>query len=330
MSIKTKAGGLAGVPVLVSGAAGFLGSHLVGRLAALGCRVIGLIRPGSPPWRLAGRPGPRPELLPVDLAGLGADGRRELARQAGKARFVFHLAAAGVRPGPENGKDAEILAANVQGSLELHRLAGELGAERFINCGSCFEYGSGRMLGEDRAPAPANWYAATKTAAGVLLAAAARRDGPPLVTLRPFAVYGPFEAAGRLVPHLIRGALRGEAIPLTEGRQARDFVYAPDVAEAFIAAALRPGIEGGTFNVCTGRATTVREMAALVVASAGSAAPLRFGALPGRPGEPAELTGNPSRAREGIGFTAATGLSEGVARAIAWFRENAGRYAEYA
>lgn len=300
---------------LVTGASGFIGSHLVRRLVASGASVVALVRPSSDLWRI------QDVLDWVELTDA-----REASRLRG-VTTVHHLAAAGIRPGADTGAIAE---ANVLGTLRLLALAKEIGARRFVYCGSCFEYGPGTRLTEDAPLRPLSEYAASKSACLLLAHGFGRSHGLEVVSVRPFTAYGPFEAAYRLVPSTILSVLDDVPPELTGGTQTRDFVYAADVADGLVAAATSAQAGGGTFNLCTGSETSVGDLASSVVALAGADVELRLGAVPERAVEYATLSGDPSLAAQVLGWRAETLLTDGLARTIDWFREHRARYLEYA
>jgi nucleoside-diphosphate-sugar epimerase len=313
---------LAGRRVLVTGAAGFLGSHLVPRLIDRGAEVCALDFPGARRWSL------------IERSGIAAAVRadvRDLADAAhddalGALDTVIHLAAIGVVGDVTNVR--ELVSANVDGTMAVLLAAQRFGA-RLINCGSCFEYGSGAAWSEDALPAPTSEYGAAKAAGWLLAQAFSHRTGLEVVSLRPFTMYGPMEPPGRLVPSVVRHALAGRPIDLTPGDQVRDFVYVEDVADAFIAASTTEAAIGGTFNVCSGSAVTVRDIVQRVLQRTGSTAPARFGALSYRPTELPVLSGDTSRAERILGWRARVSLDEGLDRTIDWFRTVGAGLPEY-
>ncbi|MEP6690049.1 MAG: NAD-dependent epimerase/dehydratase family protein [Gemmatimonadaceae bacterium] len=313
---------LAGRRVLVTGAAGFLGSHLVPRLIDRGAEVCALDRAGARRWDL------------IERAGVAASVRADVRSLAeavhdgvlGPLDTIIHLAAVGVLG--EVPDVRELVTTNVDGTVAVLLAARRLRA-RLIYCGSCFEYGAGARWTEDALPAPTTEYGAAKAAGWLIAQAFSRRTGLELVSLRPFSMYGPMEPPGRLIPSVVRHALAGRPIDLTPGNQARDFVYVEDAADAFIAAATTDTAVGGTFNVCTGSAVTVRDIVRRVLQSTESASIAQFGALSYRPTERPVLSGDPSRAEQILGWRAQVSLDEGLARTIAWFRTVGAGLPEY-
>jgi nucleoside-diphosphate-sugar epimerase len=299
----------------VSGASGFVGSHVVRRLLREGTRVTALSRPDSDPWRIA-------DLLDdVEVAPLGDP------RSLRGVEVVFHVGAAGVRPA--GNQDDLVLEANVLGTQRLLAAALDAGVERVVYCGSCFEYGEGTQLVEDAPPRPRTAYAASKAAARFVAEAFSRRHGLPVVSLFLFTAYGPFEPAYRLVPAAIAAALDGRPLELTSGKQTRDFVHVEDAADAFLAAVAVDVEPCESFNVCSGTETPVRELAQTVVEEVGSNVELRLGALPHREDEIWHLSGDPSRAAARLGWRAKTPLRDGLASTIEWFAAERDRHPEY-
>lgn len=310
---------LSGKRVLVTGAAGFIGSQLARALLACGCRVSVLLRRSSDCWRL------RDILSQLkihhgDLSNLSFE---EARAGLSSSDMIFHLAAAGIDAGkPDAG---EILKTNVLGTLTLLKLARHWNVERFINCGSCSEYGKGNFLAEDAPLAPICEYGVSKVSAGILAKVFQQKYGVPVVSLRPFMAYGPFEARQRLIPHVILSALEGRDIELTAGEQTRDFVFVEDVVEAFLKASIAPGVVGETFNIATGRATSVREAVLTILNLMETTAKPFFGARPYRDSELWESSGDPRKAEARLNWKAGVSLAEGLRKTIRWFQENRDR-----
>lgn len=317
---ESKGKWLSGQRILLTGAAGFIGSHLTRRLVEIGCRVIAVIRPSSNLWRIQDILD-QVEILRCDLNHLDSD---ELESNLSDVRVIYHLAAAGVDQSDQN--IGLMLQTNVVGTLRLLKLAHILGVERFIYSGSCFEYGPGTMLSEALLPMPTSEYGVSKSAAWMLVHTFSRRHSLPAVSLRPFTVYGPLEGAHRLIPHTIIKALANLNIELTRGEQTRDFVWVEDAVEAFVSAAVVTEAIGGTFNVCTGLPTSVKEVVCTVIELTGSASVPLFGALPYRENEMWTLCGDPSKAKHNLDWSAKVSLREGLYNTIQWFREHRSRY----
>ncbi|MDP9263652.1 MAG: NAD-dependent epimerase/dehydratase family protein [Acidobacteriota bacterium] len=310
---------LAGQGVLVTGAAGFLGRNLTGALLAADAQVIALVRSRSNAGRLADIAG-KASILECDLRQ--AQQVKELGRLQG-IRYVFHLAAGGADGSQED--PSALIADNVVATGNLLQCASQWKLDRFVYSGSCFEYRAGKLLPESTPPDPRSIYAATKSAATLLVQAYARTAGMPAVVLRLFTPYGPWEAERRLIPYVIQSALKNAEIRLTSGAQTRDFVYVEDAIEAMLVAAVHPQAANGVYNVCGGKATSVQQVVKTVLTLTGSSSVVHFGALPHRATELWTISGSPRHTKRRLGWSAATPLREGLKKTICWFRSQGAR-----
>lgn len=305
---------MVGRRAVVTGAAGFIGTHLVKRLLGQGLQVVAVVRPTSDLWRL------KPLLDRVSLV-MGELGGRESA-WLGEAMvgtdWVFHLAARGVNPGEQD--DEDLVRSNLLGTMQVLKEAHLAHVGRVVCCGSCLEYGQGLLHKEDDPIVPVSSYSVAKSAAWLYAQMFSKRTGLPIVGLRPFHVYGPLEGSSRLIPYAIRCALEERDLLLTGGEQSRDFVFVADVVEAFLAAAVGKVASGEIFNVCTGEAVQIREVVTTLLRLTGSRARATWGALPHREGEIWELSGHPGKARRELAWTATTTLDEGLRETIDWAR----------
>jgi nucleoside-diphosphate-sugar epimerase len=303
-------------PVLVTGASGFIGRHLVEALLAQNARVIALCRPQSQlpqHWRA--------KVERVDCPGWSLDAMRAAL---GDRAFgcLFHLAAYGVVPTDRDG--AAMFAINAQLPQDLIRLCKDRGAA-MVMAGSSAEYRppeSKVLLTEDSPLESEKTYGASKAKGSVEACRIANDLSVRLRVLRLFNVYGPGEASHRLLPSLVSGLAANHRIALSEGRQVRDFVYVGDVVEAFLAAAdhrkTHAGMPAQIWNVATGEGHSVREFAEMTARASGMKADLLgFGDLPMRPDEIEWLVGSCDRIRMATGWSAHHDLSSGIATSLA-------------
>ncbi|MBE2234076.1 MAG: NAD-dependent epimerase/dehydratase family protein [Anaerolinea sp.] len=311
---------LAGRSVLVTGATGFIGSHLTRRLLDTGCDVWILNRKGSDSWRIADILH-KLNIVNGELGTITAEEILEILPSG--IRYVFHLAAAGVNQ--SQAFDALAMQTNIMGTANLLQWARQILPERFLYCGSCFEYGPGESLHEDLLPAPNSDYGASKAAAWMLVQACFRRYRLPVVSLRPFTVFGPFEGTHRLIPYVISKTLQEDSIALTGGIQTRDFIFIEDVIDAFLQAAVCKDAIGQTFNICTGQATQIRSVVNMIVELIGGNAQPQFGLIPYRDDELWVHSGSPSAAHDVLGWKAKHSLRQGLENTIGWFLANEDR-----
>jgi nucleoside-diphosphate-sugar epimerase len=304
-----------GVPVVVLGAAGFIGRWVVRALTERGARVIRVVRSratAEPVWRTFGGDGPSVE---ADLAQ--PDVVDDLLATLQPA-IVFNLAGYGVDNGERD--PAQMHALN---RVLVERLCDSRAWQRdsrwsglhLVHAGSALEYGAGDAAVEGRASAPHTPYGQTKLAASTHLERCVGAGTIRAVSARLFTVYGPGEHQHRLLPSLMTAAASGTALALTSGAQSRDFTYVEDVADAMLRLGLAAGDRHAIVNVATGRLTTVRDFALTARQVLGLAADrLTFGALPVRPDETFHDCVDVERLRRRIGSTPSTTILEGIQR----------------
>ena len=305
----------AGRPVLVTGAGGFIGSNLVRCLLEEGARVHAVARPGGDLDRL--RPLlPRLHLHRVDVRDAG--GLHDAA-QAARPDVCFHLAAAGVLR--RNARPDELAEVNAGGTSALLAALAPLRWSRFVHVGGSSEYGPhDRPLCESDEPTPATPYGASKAAATRVARRFAREHARPVVVLRPFSVYGPGEAASRLVPRAIAAAFDRTELPLTAPGYRRDLVHVDDVVEACLLAATRPIAPGDVINLGTGAQWTNEETVAAVAHACGRPIATRPGAYPAHASDTACWVADTAKAERLLGWRARLPLLEGLRRTVAWWR----------
>jgi nucleoside-diphosphate-sugar epimerase len=299
--------------VLVTGATGFVGVHLVARLLSEGCHVTVLASSSSV---LPTEWGDRVRIIACDDFS-----ERNLRRRLDTPfEAIFHLAAYGVKP---NQHDVdEIMRINMEMPAALARLCGEWRA-RMVMTGTFSEYRSPstrELVLEDSPLEQGKLYGSSKAAGGLMAGAIAQSSGSGFRLLRLFKVYGAGEAPHRLLPALVSGLAKHERVAISAGTQVLDFVYIDDVVEAMLRADAHCRDKGGTatWNVATGRAHSVREFAEQVAAAMNANPSLiGFGAIDMRKDDKPWLVGSPDRLRSELGWQPSTGLEDGVRAAVA-------------
>lgn len=302
--------------VLVTGANGFIGSHLTRRLAAEGARVTGFTLGDL---SLVQDLGEAVEFREIDLTDANA------VRQAVAAirpEIVYHLAAL-VDVRRDLSLAARLYAVNLGGTLNLLHALEETGYERFVQTGTCEEYGDNPApFTEDQAPNPVSPYSATKVAATTFCRMLHKTQGKPVVILRPFLTYGPGLRNRMLITDILRAGLRGEPLRLTGCEQTREFNYVEDIAEGFYRAGFAPAAEGEIINLGCGEETPLRRFVETVLDALGNPVTPEFGALPYRPGETWHFYCNNEKARRLLGYAPRVPLEEGVRRTVDWYRRH--------
>lgn len=301
--------------ILVTGATGFVGGALVRRLVGLGREVHVFARPKSDTWRLD------------DLAGRffrhDVDLRDAAAVQASVAEIkpsvIYHLATYG---GFASQRDTEaIFAANLSGTINLLRACEKVGFDCFVNTGSSSEYGVKQApMRESDLPEPIGDYGVSKVASTLHCRSEALVKGLPVVTLRLFSPYGPWDDPKRFIPYLIGSLLKGASPKVSTPGSVRDWVYIEDVLDLYLQTDALARCAGEIVNVGSGVQSSLGDVAQLVEKFAGSRTKVGWGGVASQRIEPTCWLADVGKARELIGWQPATDLASGLAQTVAWMR----------
>jgi NAD dependent epimerase/dehydratase len=317
-------GSLAGVPVLVTGADGFIGSHLVERLVGDGASVRAFClynSRGSWGWLDESPPDVR---AAIDVRLGDIRDARLVERATDGVEVVFHLAALIAIPYSYTAVES-FLDTNIGGTMHVLEAGRRAGVRRIIQTSTSEVYGTPASL-PIRETHPLNAqspYAASKVAADQLALAYHRSFGLPVTVLRPFNTYGPRQSARAVLPTMLRQLLAGqEEIRLGRLDPRRDLTYVGDTVDGFVRAALADGVDGETIQLGTGRDESIGDLFALACRLLGVEATVVQDAERVRPdaSEVLVLRSDPARARQLLGWRATTSLEDGIAATIDWLR----------
>jgi nucleoside-diphosphate-sugar epimerase len=304
---------------LVTGMAGFIGSHLAAQLAAGGAEVVGLDCFTDYYAR---------DIKEANLAAIGTSARVRFVEAALQTAdldhlldgvtHVFHLAAqAGVRR--SWGHDFGIYTThNVDATQRLLEAVKDRPIVRFVYASSSSVYGDAAAIPmtEDSVPHPVSPYGVTKLAGEHLCHLYQLNYGVPAVSLRLFSVYGPRQRPDMAFHRFISAALAGRALTIYgDGEQTRDFTFVADAAAAAVAAADR-GRAGAVYNVGGGSRVSVNEVLARIERLTGRAIDVRR--EPPQRGDMRDTLADTTRARAELGFAPAYSLDAGLAAEVAW------------
>ena len=307
--------------VVVTGAAGFIGSHLCERLLALGHQVVGIDsftdyyeRKRKEQNLEDSRAHPDFTFEELDLV----DG--DLPSVLRGARVVYHLAGQpGVRPS-WGGQFDRYIRDNVLATQRLLEAMKETPVERLVFAGSSSVYGDAEMFPtkESALPRPVSPYGVTKLAAEHLALLYAKNFGLPVVSVRYFTVYGPRQRPDMAFARFMQALVDGDAIEVFgDGEQTREFTYVSDAVEGTIKAATAD-VVGQVFNLGGGSRVTINRVLATLEDI--SQIKARTKTLPAAPGDPRHTGASINLARERLGWEPRVSLREGLAKQWAWFQ----------
>lgn len=314
--------------VLVTGAGGFIGSHLTERLVELGAQVRAMVRynsGGSQGWleEVAAQEG-RLEVVAGDVCD-----RDSVAGALCGVDVVFHLAALiGI---PYSYKaPASYVRTNVEGTLNVLECARELGVGRVVHTSTSEVYGTARYVPIDEAHPlqPQSPYSATKMGADQLALSFERSFRLPVVVVRPFNTYGPRQSARAVIPTIITQCLAGGSLKLGSLTPTRDLNFVSDTVEGFLLAADSRAAVGQVVNLGSGREIAIGDLAKLIAQLMQVSVKIEAEEQRLRPpaSEVERLLAANGRAKELLGWTSRVPLEEGLARTIDWIRKHADRY----
>lgn len=300
--------------VLLTGAAGFIGSHLARFLLRQGCEVYALLRPTSDPWRIK-------DLLPslkVHSCDLRNQALLETHLKQIQPDLCFHMAWDGMRT-------ADLRSAKNLDSvlMSLHLLQGlaAVRCRRILMAGTCAEYDADLGCVSETSPArPRSAYAASKHALYLISSNYLETVGVEIAWLRFFSLYGPFEDPQRFVPSVICSLLQQQVAKVTLGERYRDYLHVQDAVSAVWAIAMSNF--KGAVNIGSGHPISTREIALKIGALTGQTERIAFGALPYREGDPLFLCANTRRLKEAIGWTPQFDLSGGLRHTVDWWKSH--------
>jgi UDP-glucose 4-epimerase len=304
---------------LVTGGAGFIGSHLVESLVEQGRRVRVLDDFSTGLRANLARLQPAPEIVEGDVADAAA-----VERAVQGSSVIFHLAAlASVQRSVEAPADTHRVCAS--GTLRVLDAARRAGVRRVVYAASSSAYGipAGDVQTESDPLQPLSPYAAAKLAGELYAQSFTAAFGLETVRLRFFNIFGPRQRADSPysgVIALFAAALSAGRTPTVygDGLQSRDFTFVRDVVQALTRAAEAPGVSGRVYNIGTGRSTSVLDLIAALNRQLGTAITPRH--APGRAGDVRHSRADISAARRDLGYQPAVTFEHGLAQTLAGYR----------
>lgn len=300
--------------VLVTGATGFIGSNLVRSLLLKGANVSILKRPKSSVWRLKDVTS-RIKILEADLHDKH---QLQQALKNSDNRVIFHLAAC-VKREPSTSQIKENLETNVLGTINLIDCMTKWDIKSFVNTGTCDEYGDNSVpFHEKQRENPLSPYAVSKVAASHYCQMLTRAGGFPIISLRPFLTYGPYQTGEMLIPNVVASCLKSLPIQVTKGQQTREFHYISDIVDGFLLAATNKKAIGEVIDLGTGKEHTVKEVVEMIVKLTIYRLKWKLGDLPYRENEIFRFYCRGEKAKNLLKWQPKISLKDGLVKTIDW------------
>ncbi len=294
-------------PVLVTGANGFIGGHVVRALVLSGCRPVLAAR-----WPKEAGDQTVSSLKRAHFDLTDDYSLKKLVDDERPATLI-HLA------GTRGSTAAEI---NFYATGRLLEYATRAGVKRIVTLGSAEEYGDQPgPLAESLQSSPTTAYGISKALATGHALMLHERDACPVAVLRPFSVYGPGQPRAMFIAQAISAALDNSPFEMSRGEQMRDLIFVDDVARGILAAAREPDVEGKVINLGSGRPRKLKDVAALIWELTGAQSPLLVGARSAPPEELYDTWADTATARRLLKWEASVNLEEGLRRTIEFSRK---------
>jgi UDP-glucose 4-epimerase len=298
--------------IFITGASGFIGSHLLERLAGTNYQLAVLLRPESDRRRIGAWLG-GVDIITGDLSH-PEEWAGQLAQFAPET--VVHLAWSGV---VNSARDNPDQTRNVHDTAELVKISHHAGATSWVGLGSQAEYGPCNERVDETQPAnPTTLYGVAKLAAGLMARGLCANLGMRFAWLRLFSAFGPRDDPSWMIPSLIVALKEGRRPALTRCEQLWDYLYAADAGDAILMTALASRAEG-FFNLGSGQARPLREIVETIRDLVRPGAALGFGEIAYRPDQVMHLEANTERLQASTGWRPTTTLAEGLRQTVAFY-----------
>jgi nucleoside-diphosphate-sugar epimerase len=305
--------------VLITGGAGFIGANFVYKFLELGYKVFVFERKEANLWRINKILDKinmySPNLLDYDELG-------KIILEI-KPDIVLHFATYGAYQGSQQDINLTI-DTNLKATINLINACQKVGVECFINTGTNSEYGiKQKPMKEIDVLEPDNLYAITKTASTYYCQMMAKNFNFPVVTIRPFAVYGYFEEKERLIPTILKSCLTGSELKLTRPNSVRDFIFIEDLMNGYLHVIKNiKNIKGQIFNLGSGKQTKIKDVVSIAKKNTGSKIKPVYGGMKKVQTEPKNWVSDISKSKKILKWKPAYSLEQGLLKNIEWFKEN--------
>ena len=307
-------------PVLITGANGFIGSHLTKKLVLLGAKVNIFIEPGTSLMRIE-EARSMIKIYSVDIRDFE---KVKASVKKIKPVKIYHLAGCSDVTRSFDLID-KMIDVNLRGTMNILKAVKETNVrfDSFINTGTCEEYGDNTApFRETQRPNPVSPYSASKVAATYFCQMLHKTQKMPITTLRPFLTYGPGQISNMLISSLIRKCLLNEDFKMTKGDQTRDFNYVLDIVDGYVKASTTKAAIGEIINLGSGHEYKIKDVVDLIVRLTKTKIKPQKGTLPYRAGEAMHFYSSSEKARKILKWQPKMSLYKGLKETIKWYREH--------
>lgn len=300
---------------VVTGGGGFIGANLVRRLIRENYEIHLIWKKTTKPWRLLD------VKSQIKLHEIELTDREKLLSfmEFIMPTAIFHLAAHGSYP---NQTDIdEMIKVNVVGTLNLLFASQDVPYKAFVYTGSSSEYGfKTKPIKETDFLDPISFYAGTKGSGTLLCNVFAREYKKPVIILRPFSIYGPYEEPSRFIPTIINSLIKNRPIKITSGLKRRDFTYIDDVLDIYLSVVQKGNkLSGEIFNMGAGKEYSNDEVVEALFRITGKKVPIEKGVYPTRMWDTSHWVADVSKIKELLDIKPKYSLEKGLLKTYNWF-----------
>ena len=303
-------------PILITGAAGFVGSNLTRYFVSRGIKVNIMIKRSSNTWRLNDII-KKTNVHYTDISDI--NNVKKIIKKI-KPKTIYHLATHG---GYSDQTDlVKIKKSILDATYNLINECKKYKFNIFINTGSSSEYGfKNKAMKESDILVPNSYYSVFKSSSSLYCQYESLKSNIQIVTIRPFHVYGPYERSNRLIPSLIRNMLNDKKVKLVSPKVSRDMIYISDVVNFYIMVANKKNLKGEIFNLGSGKKTTIKEIYNFLKKITNYKVKNYWGSMKNRYWDQSIWYSNNSYVKTKLNWKPKVGLEKGLANTVNWYKK---------